>query len=171
MVRDAAGTVGSRRHGVPLTRPERELLAVLARGAHVGQVACELGLPEDQVRMVLASALGKLGVQSGPEAVVVAPRRGAADHAGIAGSRGGASDRHPSRGVRRRAGARHLDAAIVLEAGRTLPRIPYFPLPREPLEARCGSCGVVPGALHRRGCEREACPSCGDRLGRCGCTS
>jgi hypothetical protein len=147
------------------------VLAVLARGAQVGQVAGELGLPEDRVRMVLASAMDKLGARSRLEAVVVALQWGAADHAGIAGARGEAAGRHPSCGARHGAGTGCPDDVVVLGDGRTLPRIPYFPLPREPLEAPCSSCGVAPGALHRRGCEREACPSCGDRLGGGGPTS
>ncbi len=62
-------------------------------------------------------------------------------------------------------GAEHADEEIALEDGPRLSRIPYFPLPWDPLEAPCGACGVSPGVLHRRGCEREMCPSCGDRLG------
>jgi hypothetical protein len=60
------------------------------------------------------------------------------------------------------------EEGIALEDGRGPPRIPYFPLPWDPLEVPCGVCGVAPGALHRRGCGREVCPSCGDRLGGCG---
>jgi len=66
-------------------------------------------------------------------------------------------------------GAEHADEEIALEDGPRLPRIPYFPLPWDPLEAPCGACGVVPGVLHDRGCEQEICSSCGDRLGGCGC--
>jgi hypothetical protein len=59
---------------------------------------------------------------------------------------------------------------IAFEDGRMPRRIPYFPLPWDPLEAPCGACSVPPGALHRQGCGREVCPACGDRLGGCGCT-
>ncbi len=62
------------------------------------------------------------------------------------------------------------EEGTALEDGQMPPRIPYFPLPREPLEAPCGAYGVPPGALHRRGCAREVGPACGDRLGGCGCT-
>jgi DNA-binding NarL/FixJ family response regulator len=64
---------------VPLTRQERAVLAVLARGAQVGRVAGELGLPEDQVRASLASAIRRLGARSKLEAVILALRRGAID--------------------------------------------------------------------------------------------
>ena len=63
------------------------------------------------------------------------------------------------------------DEEIVLEDGRMLRRIPYFPLPWDPLEDPCGACSVPPGTLHRRGCEREVCPDCGDQLGSCGTMS
>lgn len=171
MVSDTRAGVGSRRPGVLLTGHERELLAVLAWGANVRHVAGALGVPEEQVRTALASALGKLGARSGPEVGIIALGRGDAARAGSAGTRGETSGVHRSHRVRGGAGAGRSQAVIALKDGRMLPRIPYFPLPREPLEALCGACGVTPGALHRRGCEREACPACGDRLGGCGCTS
>ena len=54
---------------------------------------------------------------------------------------------------------------IALEDGRMPRRIPYFPLPWDPLEAPCGVCGVPPGALHRRGYGREVCPASGTGSG------
>jgi hypothetical protein len=35
--------------------------------------------------------------------------------------------------------------------------------------ARCGDCGVPPGALHHRGCDLEECPACRGQLISCGC--
>jgi len=96
---------------------------------------------------------------------VMAGRLARSGRAGLAGPRGAVSDGHPSCDVRGAAGAEDADGGIELEDGRRLPRIPYFPLPWEPLEAPCGSCGVAPGSLHCWGCARELCPSCGARLG------
>ena len=60
----------------PLTRSERDVLAASARGAGVRQVAGELGLPEPEVRVGLASAACKLGARSKLEAVLIALRWG-----------------------------------------------------------------------------------------------
>jgi DNA-binding NarL/FixJ family response regulator len=65
--------------GVRLTRRERNILRVSARGAGVLHVAGELGLAEQEVRTALASAIGKLGARSKLEAVLVALRRGLVD--------------------------------------------------------------------------------------------
>ena len=61
---------------VPLTWWERDVLAASARGASVRQVAGELELPEDEVRVYLKSAIRKLGARSKLEAVLIALRRG-----------------------------------------------------------------------------------------------
>ena len=60
----------------PLTPSERDVLAASARGAGVRQVAGELGLPEQEVRVELASAARKLGARSKLETVLIALRRG-----------------------------------------------------------------------------------------------
>jgi DNA-binding NarL/FixJ family response regulator len=60
----------------PLTPAERAVLAVLARGARVGEAADVLGLPEQVVRAQLASAIRKLGARSLLEALLIAVRRG-----------------------------------------------------------------------------------------------
>jgi two-component system response regulator DesR len=76
MVGDAVQIAGARRHRVPLTRQERDILAVSARGAGVSEVASELGLSEREVREALAAAVCKLGARSKLEAVLVALRWG-----------------------------------------------------------------------------------------------
>ena len=59
-----------------LTPVEREVLAVLARGAGVGEAAVRLGQSEQAVRTQLASAVRKLGARSLLEALLIAVRRG-----------------------------------------------------------------------------------------------
>ena len=54
---------------------------------------------------------------------------------------------------------------------RMMPRIPSVPSPWDELEAPCPGCGVIPGRLHRAGCDREMCPACGDDLRGCGCST
>jgi DNA-binding NarL/FixJ family response regulator len=68
--------VGAWRPGVPLPRSECVVLAVLARGASVGEAAVTLGLPEQAVRAQLAAAIRALGARSRLEALIIAVRRG-----------------------------------------------------------------------------------------------
>ena len=35
----------------------------------------------------------------------------------------------------------------------------------------CPECGARPGNVHRRGCDVELCPYCGDQLVRCRCSA
>jgi DNA-binding NarL/FixJ family response regulator len=62
-----------------LTRRECDILAASARGAGADGVAHELGLPEQEVRVGLASAIRKLGARSKLEAVIITLRRGDID--------------------------------------------------------------------------------------------
>ena len=71
--RDAAEVDG---RGALLTPAERTVLAVLARGASLGEAAATLGWPERAVSVQLASAGRKLGARSGLEALIFAVRRG-----------------------------------------------------------------------------------------------
>ena len=64
---------------------------------------------------------------------------------------------------------RYVDQEGICVDGRMMPRIPYYPLPWGELEATCGACGVPPGRLHVRGCDREMCLTCGDEFVGCGC--
>lgn len=60
----------------PLTRRERDVLRLVARGATNGQVANELGVGEETVKTLLGRTFLKLGVQRRAEAVAVAQRAG-----------------------------------------------------------------------------------------------
>ena len=101
-----------------LSRREHDILAASARGAVVVEVACELGLPEQEVRAGLASAIRKLGARSKLEAVVLALRQGLIDPRGCPGMPG-----HPAsigwQPVARHGGRRPGGAAGArLETGR-----------------------------------------------------
>jgi DNA-binding NarL/FixJ family response regulator len=64
---------------VQLTQKEHAVLAASARGLHVWEVAELLGQPAETVRLVIASAVQKLGARSKLEAVVLALRDGLID--------------------------------------------------------------------------------------------
>jgi DNA-binding CsgD family transcriptional regulator len=76
MTGDPGDTSGLGSPRVPLTPAEREVLAVLARGAGVSRTAATLGLTEQEVRAQLASAIRKQGARSMLEALLIAVRRG-----------------------------------------------------------------------------------------------
>ena len=62
--------------GASLTTTERTVLAVLARGASVGEAAETLGWSEREICAQLASAGRKLGAHSVLEALIFAVRQG-----------------------------------------------------------------------------------------------
>ena len=59
---------------VPLTRLEREVLAISATGRCVAEVAASLSRPTGEVRAALGTAIVKLGARSKLEAVLIAMR-------------------------------------------------------------------------------------------------
>ena len=61
---------------VPLTRLEREVLAISATGRCVAEVAASLSRPTGEVRAALGTAIVKLGARSKLEAVLIAMRAG-----------------------------------------------------------------------------------------------
>jgi len=61
---------------LPLIAGERRALGLSARGLVVAEVAEATGTSPGRVRMLLASAIVKLGARSKLEAVVLAARRG-----------------------------------------------------------------------------------------------
>lgn len=70
---------GSRRGAAPveqLTRREREVLLLVARGKSNREIARELGISEQTVRTHVSSILGKLGLASRTQAAMYAVREG-----------------------------------------------------------------------------------------------
>jgi len=65
--------------GGELSEREREVLALLVRGASNKGIAHQLGLSENTVKAHVAHIFNKLGVQSRAEAVAVALQRGLVD--------------------------------------------------------------------------------------------
>ena len=62
-----------------LTEGERRALTLSATGLVVAEVAQAMGTSAGQVRLLLASAISKLGARSKLEAVLIADRRGDLD--------------------------------------------------------------------------------------------
>jgi DNA-binding NarL/FixJ family response regulator len=62
--------------GAPLTSREREILEMLADGAHNRTIATRLGISRHTVKFHVTSILTKLGADSRTEAVALALRRG-----------------------------------------------------------------------------------------------
>jgi DNA-binding NarL/FixJ family response regulator len=60
----------------PLSRREREVLALVAAGATNNEIAADLGIGEETVKTLLARAYSKLGVRRRAEAVAAAHDRG-----------------------------------------------------------------------------------------------
>ena len=60
----------------PLTRRERDVLRLVAKGSTNAQVANQLGVGEETVKTLLGRTVLKLGVQRRAEAVAVAQRAG-----------------------------------------------------------------------------------------------
>ena len=85
----AAGPVGGDDPGPPLTRREREVLGLVARGYANKRIARELGVAEKTVKAHVGHVLAKLGVADRTQAALIAVQRGLAtgpDPAGRAGS-------------------------------------------------------------------------------------
>jgi two-component system, NarL family, nitrate/nitrite response regulator NarL len=79
---DAEGTrpmLSHEKRGAELTREERDVLSVSARGLISDEVATTLQQPPETTRRLLRSAIQKLGAQSKLEAVVLASRLGLID--------------------------------------------------------------------------------------------
>jgi DNA-binding NarL/FixJ family response regulator len=80
LLRTMRGSMDSTSESLPdtqkLGRRECDVLTLSARGMRVDEVVAELGLAEEEVRAVLASARAKLGARSKLEAVLIALRRG-----------------------------------------------------------------------------------------------
>ena len=75
--------------GPPLTRREREVLELVARGYANKRIARELGVAEKTVKAHVGHVLAKLGVADRTQAALIAVQRGLAagpDRAGRAGS-------------------------------------------------------------------------------------
>ena len=70
---------GDRSDGRVLTARQRAVLTGLARGDSVEEIALELGLSPDTVRVHIRNARMRLGARSRAHAVVIALRRGAID--------------------------------------------------------------------------------------------
>jgi DNA-binding NarL/FixJ family response regulator len=62
--------------GAPLTAREREILEMMADGAHNRTIAARLGISRHTVKFHVASILAKLGAESRTEAVALALRGG-----------------------------------------------------------------------------------------------
>jgi DNA-binding NarL/FixJ family response regulator len=62
--------------GAPLTSREREILEMMADGAHNRTIATRLGISRHTVKFHVTSILTKLGAESRTEAVALALRRG-----------------------------------------------------------------------------------------------
>ena len=77
--REEAQSASDRVDARELTREERDVLALSARGYEVVTVATMLGLSPDMVRSRLASASAKLGARSKLEAVILGLRKGLID--------------------------------------------------------------------------------------------
>ena len=63
----------------PLTVGERRALSLSARGLAIAEVTEAMCASPDLVRMLLASAIGKLGARSKLEAVIIASGMGELD--------------------------------------------------------------------------------------------
>ena len=61
---------------LPLSQQEIDILTRSAHGLGVDEVAREIDLAADEVRMALTAARGKLGARSKLEAVLIAIQRG-----------------------------------------------------------------------------------------------
>ena len=85
----AAGPAGGDDPGPPLTRREREVLELVARGYANKRIARELGVAEKTVKAHVGHVLAKLGVADRTQAALIAVQRGLAtqpDRAGRLGS-------------------------------------------------------------------------------------
>jgi DNA-binding CsgD family transcriptional regulator len=76
MVRATGGADSSLVAGAPLTSREREILEMIADGAHNRTIATRLGISRHTVKFHVTSILTKLGAASRTEAVALALRRG-----------------------------------------------------------------------------------------------
>jgi DNA-binding NarL/FixJ family response regulator len=68
-----------RGEGEPLTRREREVLALIARGLANKLIARELGVSEKTVKTHVGHILGKLGLTDRTQAALYAVREGLVD--------------------------------------------------------------------------------------------
>jgi DNA-binding CsgD family transcriptional regulator len=66
---------GENSHRAPLTRREREILALLAEGMSGAQIAAKLVLSPETVRTHVRNAMSKLGASTRSQAVVLAMQR------------------------------------------------------------------------------------------------
>jgi DNA-binding NarL/FixJ family response regulator len=80
LVREVAGDGREPPAENPLTRREREVLALIARGRANKAIAFELGVAEKTVKTHVSNILGKLGVSDRTQAALYAVREGLVDH-------------------------------------------------------------------------------------------
>ncbi|HEX7300523.1 MAG TPA: response regulator transcription factor [Solirubrobacteraceae bacterium] len=80
LVREVAGDGREAPAENPLTRREREVLALIARGRANKAIAFELGVAEKTVKTHVSNILGKLGVSDRTQAALYAVREGLVDH-------------------------------------------------------------------------------------------
>jgi DNA-binding NarL/FixJ family response regulator len=80
LVREVAGDEREPRAENPLTRREREVLALIAHGRANKAIAFELGVAEKTVKTHVSNILGKLGVSDRTQAALYAVREGLVDH-------------------------------------------------------------------------------------------
>jgi NarL family two-component system response regulator LiaR len=80
LVREVAGDGREPPAENPLTRREREVLSLIARGRANKAIAFELGVAEKTVKTHVSNILGKLGVSDRTQAALYAVREGLVDH-------------------------------------------------------------------------------------------
>jgi two-component system, NarL family, response regulator LiaR len=80
LVREVAGDGREPAAENPLTKREREVLALIARGRANKAIAFELGVAEKTVKTHVSNILGKLGVSDRTQAALYAVREGLVDH-------------------------------------------------------------------------------------------